>query len=219
MKVNEVRARLTPFPTRLPGIPAAVIPSAIDEAGNQFPRPARTDAERRPAAVLILIFPREDDEAHLVLIARAAGEHRHAGQIGLPGGAIDPTDESVEAAALREAREEVNLNVEQAGVRIVGVLPVFDVRVSGFLVHPVVAFAEREPLLEPDGYEVVEILTPPLATFLPGAPVETVEEMRDGFRLRYGGFRVGEHHVWGATAMMLGRFGAYLGAAPGAPGT
>ena len=105
---------------------------------------------------------------------------------------------------------------QQAGVRIVGVLPVFDVRVSGFLVHPVVAFAEREPKLEPDGYEVVEILTPPLATFLPGAPIDTVEDVRDGFQLRYGGYRVGRHLVWGATAMMLSRFGAYLGSAQGA---
>ena len=87
----------------------------------------------------------------------------------------------------------------------------FDVRVSGFLVHPVVAFADREPALKADDYEVVEVFSAPVAAFLPGAPIETVTAERDGYRLRYGGYQIGRHHVWGATAMMLGRFGAYLG--------
>ena len=48
------------------------------------------------------------------------------------------------------------------------------------------------PELTPDGYEVAAILTAPLAAFLPGAPIEIVTAERDGYRLRYGGYRVGE---------------------------
>lgn len=215
MKFGEVQSRLDPFPRHLPPIPGQIIPSAIDATGARLTRPPRADGPSRPAAVLILIYADEDGEARLILTERASGEHRHAGQISLPGGAIEPDDASVEAAALREAHEEIQLDPRQAGVRVVGVLPVFDVSVSGFLVHPVVCFAEREPQVAPDNYEVVEVFSAPLAAFLPGAPIETVTAERDGYHLRYGGYQIGRHHVWGATAMMLGRFGAYLAETPG----
>jgi 8-oxo-dGTP pyrophosphatase MutT (NUDIX family) len=219
MRFDEVRARLSHVPDRLPLAPAELMPVVLATADGSPPGlPRFPDGPRRPAAVLILIHPDAAGEACLVLTERSSGEHRHAGQISLPGGAIDEDDDGPVAAALREAAEEVGLDVVQAGVTIAGVLPVVDVRVSGFLVHPVVAFAQRPPMLTPDGYETAAVLTAPIATFLPGAPIETVTDERDGFRLRYGGYRVSGHLVWGATAGMLGSLGAYLGGVRQAPG-
>jgi 8-oxo-dGTP pyrophosphatase MutT (NUDIX family) len=215
MRFEEARALLDQIPTRLPPVPQELMPVAVamaDGSSPQMPRWADVPS-RKEAAVLILIFPDEAGEALLILTERSPGEHRHAGQISLPGGGVDDDDESIEAAALREAYEEVGLDLDEPGLRIQGILPAMDVRVSGFMVHPVVAFADHEPDLTPDGYEVASIFSAPLAAFLPDAPIEIVTADRDGYRLRYGGYRVGPHHVWGATAMMLGRFGAYLGEA------
>ncbi|MEO6349640.1 MAG: CoA pyrophosphatase [Candidatus Limnocylindrales bacterium] len=199
-------------------MPSQLIPVALGVGADEMPRlPRFPDEPRREAAVLMLFYPAANGEAYLVLTERSPGEHRHAGQISLPGGAIDKKDESIEAAALRESFEEVGLDVHQAGVKVHGVLPVVAVRVSGFLVHPVIAFAERPPDLTPDGYEVAAIIHAPISAFLPGAPIEIVTADRDGFRLRYGGYQIGYHHVWGATAMMLGRLGAYLGGVSARP--
>ena len=181
-------------------------PDGLPGRAPNFP-----DGPRRDAAVLILIYPDANGDAYLVLTERSPGGHRHAGQISLPGGAIDPADASPAAAALREAAEEVGLDPVQAGVTVAGVLPLADVSVSGFMVAPVVAFAERPPTLKPDGYEVASVFSAPLSAFVAGAPIEIVTDVRDGFTLRYGAYRVGEHLVWGATAGILGRLGAFLG--------
>ena len=211
MRFDEARALLERVPETLPPMPRELVPVALATPEGAPPGvPRFPDEPRRAAAVLILIYPDAQGEASLVLTERSTGEHRHAGQISLPGGAVDEDDASIEGAALREAYEEIGLDALADGVQVQGVLPQVDVRASGFMVHPVVAFADHQPSLMPDGYEVASIVTAALAAFLPGAPIEIVTAERSGFRLRYGAYRVGDHLVWGATAGILGRLGAYL---------
>ncbi len=171
----------------------------------------RDEPATRDAAALVLLYPDAAGEAHLVLTARPTGTHRHAGQISFPGGKRDPGDEFPTGTALREAQEEVGLDVARDPVTILGTLDTVDVRVSGFLLVPVLAVAQREPALTADAHEVAEILRVPVRHFLPSAPIEIVEAERDGWRLRYGAFPVGEHRIWGATGRILGQLGAVLG--------
>jgi 8-oxo-dGTP pyrophosphatase MutT (NUDIX family) len=171
------------------------------------------DAPTRDAAALVLLYPDADGNANIVLTVRPPGDHVHAGQVALPGGKREDEDLWPEGTALREANEEVGLDVDAAGVTILGVLETIDVRVSGFMMVPVLAVAAREPHLTADEREVAQLLTVPVSHFLPDAPVEVVEEDRDGWRLRYGAFPVAGHRVWGATGRALGQLGAVLGSA------
>lgn len=199
------------MPQPLPQPPREIDATVIGQPGRLPPWIERArDAAPREAAALVLIFPDGHGRAFVVLTERPSGELRHAGQISLPGGAYDPGDDFPVGTALREAREEVGFDAPE--VDILGALDVVDVRVSGFRLTPVVALIRALPPLVPDPREVASIVLAPISAFLPEAPIEVVEAARDGFRLRYGAYPVQGHHVWGATARVLGQLGAVLGA-------
>ena len=161
----------------------------------------------------MLLYPDASGEACIVLTVRPDGDDVHAGQVALPGGKREPGDEFPTGTALREAAEEVGLDAAAAEVSVLGRLDPVDVRVSGYLLVPVVAVASREPRLVADDVEVAALLRVPVRHFLPDAPVEVVEEEREGWRLRYGAFPVAGHRVWGATGRVLAQLGAVLGRA------
>lgn len=211
MHIDEVRRRLTPLPDPLPSGPTAIDPVLLGQPGA-LPDWTRRTAGRTPrdAAGLVLLVPGLDGEAHVILTERPSGGMRHPGQISLPGGAAESTDDFPEGTALREAREEIGLDQVVADVEILGTLDVVDVRVSGFMLVPVVAVAARAPVLVRHEREVAAILSVPVSTFLPGAPIRIVETERDGYRLRYGVFPFGDHEIPGATALALGQLGAVL---------
>lgn len=164
--------------------------------------------ESRLAAALVLLYPIEH-RVHLVLTRRAGTLNQHAGQVSLPGGAVDG-QETLEATALREAREEIGCGA--ADLRILGPLSALYIPVSNFALHPIVSVTDRRPPLVPAAAEVAHILEVPL------------DELQDSSRLRRGWrwrgaemiavpyFEVQGERVWGATAMVLGELIHLLGA-------
>jgi 8-oxo-dGTP pyrophosphatase MutT (NUDIX family) len=215
MRFEQVVERLASLPDPLPASPASLIPVAVLDAQGRpaHLRPPPWPATRQ-AAGLVLLFPDAGTDARIILIRRPAGEYRHAGEVGLPGGAVEQEDADPEATALREAAEEVGLDPRAAGVRLVGRLDAVEVRVSGFRLLPILALAERAPRLRPDPREVEEILDLSVDHFLPGAPVVMVETERLGWRLRYGAYPADGAYVWGATGRVLGQLGALLADRP-----
>ncbi|HCJ7621195.1 TPA: CoA pyrophosphatase, partial [Enterobacter hormaechei subsp. xiangfangensis] len=91
------------------------------------PQVNRATLNQRQAAVLIPVVRRE--QPGLLLTQRSPHMRKHAGQVAFPGGAVDSTDASLIAAALREAHEEVAIPPE--AVEVIGVLPPVD-SVTGF---------------------------------------------------------------------------------------
>jgi 8-oxo-dGTP pyrophosphatase MutT (NUDIX family) len=206
---ERLRLLPDPLPPPRPDIEAHVL------AQGPLPRRIREAMAGPPrdAAALVLLYPDVDGDARIVLMLRPPGDHAHAGQVALPGGKREMGDDYPVGTALREASEEVGLDVQTAGVTVLGSLDVVDVRVTGFLMVPVLALAEREPVFVADPREVAAVLSVPVAHFLPDAPLEIVEEDREGWRLRYGAFPVQGLHVWGATGRVLAQLGAVLGSA------
>jgi len=216
LRFSEAAARLGSLPEVLPAPPEALMPIRLD--GAAWKLPAEGMASARPAGVLLLIAPDAAGEARIVLIERTSYDGHHSGEISFPGGAAEAGDADLTATALREAGEEIGLEPERVGLRVVGELEPFWIPVSNFLVTPIVGLADRLQPWQPDPREVARVIEAPLAAFLPGAPIETLERDVREWRIRYGAYALEElgdgPAVWGATATILGQLGAVLGAAP-----
>jgi len=186
-----LRARLS---GSLPPAPAEAVaaPATSDDAMDLVRRPLM------PAAVLVGIVL--GPAPGVLLTKRTAHLANHAGQVAFPGGRIEPEDPSPEAAALREAWEEVGLDPER--VELLGRLPDY-VTGTGFRVSPVLALLPPGLDLRPAPDEVEAVFQLPLAVLLdPEAP----QQRRAEFRGRVREFWVWphpEHYVWGATAAIL----------------
>ena len=199
MELSALRERLSG--DTAPPEAVALLARSDDAAGlNEGPL--------RHAAVLVPVV--HGTAPGVLLTLRAEHLRAHAGQVAFPGGRIEPEDGSTEAAALREAQEEVGL--DPADVELAGRLPAY-VTGTGYHVTPVLGLLrEGLPLIaNPD--EVAEIFTLPLATLLdPEAP----ERRSRMFRGRERTFYVwphARHYIWGATAGILVQLAARLRAA------
>jgi 8-oxo-dGTP pyrophosphatase MutT (NUDIX family) len=178
-----------------------------------------TFPEARQAATLLILYPSADPatapdgrpELTIPLTVRHANLRAHAGEVSLPGGAVDRDDASLADAARREAWEE--LGVEPASVRILGELDPIWIPVSNFELHPFVGSVDRRPDFRPHDAEVAEVVELPLRLILTDDSLAEEEFDVRGLVLRAGVYRHAGQRIWGATARTLGMFATVLHAA------
>ncbi|MBC7478666.1 MAG: CoA pyrophosphatase [Pseudorhodobacter sp.] len=153
----------------------------------------------RDAAVLMALWPRENG-VQVVLTKRASHLKHHPGQIAFPGGKVEQTDASPEAAALREAQEEIGLAPDK--VEVLGILPAHETG-TGFTITPVLGVIRDsfEPLCDPS--EVEEVFTVPLSHLMTPARYCIEGRMWRGQFRRYYTVPWGPYYIWGATARIL----------------
>lgn len=156
----------------------------------------------RPAATLIAIYPDATGRLVLPLTVRRSDLRSHAGEVSLPGGAVDAADADPEAAALREAWEEIGL--KPGLVQVVGRLDPVWIPVSNYELLPVVGTVDARPPLVPQDSEVAAIVELPLEALHDEAVVGVERFTSRGVTLSAGAFRYGGVRVWGATALTLG---------------
>ena len=124
----------------------------------------------------------------------------HPGQIAFPGGKVDPTDASAEAAALREAQEEIGLNRDK--VEIIASLPTHET-VTSFSITPFIGLIrdDFDPIPEPG--EVEEVFSVPLSHVLDPNRYAIERRRWLGQWRSYYAVPYGPYYIWGATARIL----------------
>jgi 8-oxo-dGTP pyrophosphatase MutT (NUDIX family) len=153
----------------------------------------------RSAAVLVPFFEKEG-QPYLLLTKRSDGVQRHRGEIAFPGGRSELQDAGLFETALRECREEIDL--DPADVKLIGALDDHET-VTGFCVSP---FVGRIPYPYPfllDPKEIKGLIEVPFQFLLDPEnrrhrTIMFQDKPRNIFSYVYQ-----DHDIWGATAEMI----------------
>ncbi|EKF22012.1 NUDIX domain protein [Mycolicibacterium hassiacum DSM 44199] len=169
----------------------------------------RVAPRKRDAAVLVLFSgppdapaERTPPEADLLVTVRSATLRHHAGQAAFPGGAADPGDPDPVHTALREAREETDLDVTR--LRPLTTLSKIFIPPSGFHVVPVLAYSpDPGPVRVVDPSETAHVTRVPLRAFI--NPENRIMVYRKENTRRSAGpaFLLNEMLVWGFTGQVI----------------
>ena len=128
----------------------------IAELCRAFVRAPAPDAVtdlKRAAVAIALTRADEAGETALLLTRRAAGLRAHRAQWALPGGRCDAGETQIQAA-LRELHEELGLALGEDCV--LGLLDDYPTR-SGYLITPVVVWADGQDSIKPNPQEVASV--------------------------------------------------------------
>jgi 8-oxo-dGTP pyrophosphatase MutT (NUDIX family) len=155
----------------------------------------------KSAAVMMLIYPKKG-KTNLVLIVRNSYEGVHSGQIAFPGGKYESSDENYENTALRETYEEIGVHPDK--IEIIMPFTNLYIQPSNFMVYPFLGICKGEIIFIPDDHEVANIIELPLSDFLDNDLIVSTQLSNSyDIDIEIPAFKIEEHIVWGATAMIL----------------
>lgn len=152
------------------------------------------------SAVLVLIVPFENELA-IPLIKRTNQGKYHAGQIALPGGKMEKDDVNALQTALRECHEEIGVPEEK--VSILGVLSDIYISLSNYNITPIVGTTLHMPAFELSPNEVEKVIVIKLSELFDDNHKTTSSFYRHGHEIIAPGYQIGDHFIWGATAMII----------------
>ncbi len=156
----------------------------------------------KKAGVLALFYPDLNNQTHFVLILRKTYEGIHSAQVAFPGGKLEKQDASLQEAAVRETFEEIGVQIKD--IEVVCELSKVYIPPSNFYVLPFMGVLKQTPQFIKQENEVEAIIEVPLYHFLDDTNIITKKVQTSySIDVEVPAFKLNNHIVWGATAMML----------------
>lgn len=155
----------------------------------------------RKAGVMALFYPR-DHQTYFLLIHRKTYEGVHSNQIGFPGGKEERQDKDLLDTALRETFEEVGVRPHE--ISVIRSLSKIYIPPSNFEVQPYIGLYQNELPFVVQETEVEALVEISLSDLLDDKNLIT-QRLSTSYadNIEVPAFRLNNHIVWGATAMML----------------
>jgi 8-oxo-dGTP pyrophosphatase MutT (NUDIX family) len=161
----------------------------------------------KESSVFILLF-KGDGHWYIPLIKRPSYKGAHSGQISLPGGKKEPEDIDLLHTAYRETEEEIG--IEKDKITHLGTLTKLYIPNSNFNVLPQVGILNATPVFKPDSREVEELIHLPLTQLFENSHIHRFTKTINKIEVSAPFYKVDEHQIWGATAMILSEFSALV---------
>ncbi len=143
--------------------------------------------------------------AYPLMVRTANVNDKHSGQISLPGGKKEVSDETFAHTALRETTEE--LGIIRPYLRLIRSLSPLYIPPSNFYVHTYVSYTKKSEiyLTRVRSPELIEL---PLSLLLdlPKTPIKT--PLNKNIEVPVIPYK--NHNIWGATSMILYEFSQLL---------
>ncbi len=156
------------------------------------------DIALKEAAVLIGVI--DEPDPNVILTQRSPHMRAHSGQIAFPGGKRDADDLTSEAAAIREAHEEIGL--DPSFVQTIGRLE-DHATPSGFIVTPVLAIIRRGFTLQINPVEVEAAFEVPLSFLMNPENHRVESRFWNGEERHFYVMTHSERRIWGVTAGII----------------
>ena len=204
--LRRIESRLAPVEAAPRLEAGAASPAA---AGAGLPSPTASDFPARAAVTLFLRPDGSGRSAEILFIKRAqrAGDP-WSGHLALPGGREEAEDATILDVAVREAVEEVGIDV-RAGGRPLGWLPPFtpaSARIPRIVVMPLVARAPdgAVPRLQPE--EVDAAFWMSLDSLRDGGKTARVRFTMEGAVREFPAYPSPHGPIWGITERIISGF-------------
>lgn len=178
------------------------LPDIVSKAAGRRVRQTMADPSLTPAAVLLLLYPKDGDYCVLLNKRSELVEH-HKGEISFPGGAQDSEDKDLLDTALRETEEE--MGIRRADVTILGELDEIATR-SRFRVRVFIGTIPYPYNFQPSAVEIDEVLEVPLTVLRDASNLRVETRWEPSAPVTSYAYACNGHLVFGATARILQQF-------------